>query len=82
MVKHFCDACGTEIEGTKFQLPLLHHIVSEERTYMTMVNNKWHGISGVTRNQDLCIQCYNAAATAAWEEIKKIQNSKDSKYGK
>lgn len=77
MTKNFCDKCKKETD-ILYNIPIYKHITTEDKLsgHVTMIGGKMEPVSGVTKNIELCIVCYNNTMIPLWNSIKKDINDK------
>ena len=76
MKKYFCDACGEEIDGRKYDFEILCHITeSRDLIGNYYIDNKGNPTSGRLVVYDLCLACYNKIMGAAFNKFEDIKSS-------
>ena len=73
MIKWYCDACGKEITERSYDIKILKHITDENVGYSQICEGKFQPVSGVEKNQMLCLSCYNEVMFKLWDNLKTIK---------
>ncbi len=70
--KHYCDACGIEIDGRVFEFNYLCHIENDNFIRGYIDTQSHEPISGRVVRKELCLSCYNKIYFKAYEVYKSI----------
>ena len=82
MIIYSCDCCGIKIDNRMYELKLLKHITEQSSIFIghsKLIDGRFEPISGIHKNFDLCLVCYNKIHYKTFEIFNELKNYKDIK---
>ena len=78
MITYSCDCCGTNIDDRMYELKLLKHITEPLNIvngHSKIIDGRFEPCSGVHKNFDLCLTCYNKIQYKTFETFNELKNN-------
>ena len=78
MITYSCDCCGNKIDDRMYELKLLKHITEPLNIvngHSKIINGRFEPLSGVHKNFDLCLTCYNKIHYKTFEIFNELKNN-------